>query len=215
MVYLPHHDEAPSAADVAALIAAVPLATLVTSDGITLSANHIPLLLESGPDGDRLIGHVARANDVWREGNHVGESLAVFSGSDHYVSPTWYPSKQEHHRVVPTWNYLVAHVYGELAIHDDERWTRGAVAKLTGTMERSRPDAWHMGQAPADYLVGRLADIVGVELVVSRIVGKFKVSAARDTADRQGAAAGIAAESGPSALVDAMRAVDGGRTATE
>lgn len=208
MVYLPAHDEAPSTEDVAALIAAVPLATLVTTDGNTLSANHIPFLLESGADGDRLVGHVARANDVWRERNHIGENLVVFNGADHYVSPTWYPSKQEHHQVVPTWNYLVAHVYGELVIHDDLRWTRGAVAKLTGAMERDRDDAWHMGQAPADYIAGRLEDIVGVELRITRIVGKFKVSAARSAEDRQGAADGIEAESGPSPLVDEMRAVE-------
>lgn len=208
MVYLPPHDEAVSGADVAALIAAVPLATLVTTDGTALSANHIPLLLESGAEGERLVGHVARANDVWREGNHAGESLVVFTGSHHYVSPTWYPSKEEHHQVVPTWNYLVAHVYGELIIHDDVRWTRGAVAKLTGVMERGREDAWHMGQAPADYIAGRLEDIVGIELRIARIVGKFKVSAARSAADRHGAADGMAAESGGSPLVDAMRAVD-------
>ncbi|MFC6703768.1 FMN-binding negative transcriptional regulator [Flexivirga alba] len=208
MVYLPSHDEAPSAADVAQLIAAVPLATLVTTDGKTLSANHIPFLLESGADGDRLVGHVARANDVWREGNHEGESLVVFNGADHYVSPTWYPSKQEHHQVVPTWNYLVAHVYGELVIHDDLRWTRGAVAKLTGAMEHGREDAWHMGQAPADYVSEQLDKIVGIELRISRIIGKFKVSAHRSSADRGGAADGIEADSGLSPLVDEMRAVD-------
>lgn len=208
MVYLPPHDEAPSSADVAALIAAVPLAMLVTTDGNTLTANHIPLLLERGADGDRLVGHVARANDVWREGNHAGESLAVFNGAEHYVSPTWYPSKQEHHQVVPTWNYLVAHVYGELVIHDDLRWTRGAVAKLTGTMEHGREGAWHMGQAPAGYVADQLDKIVGIELRVTRIVGKFKVSAHRSSADRGGAADGIEADSGPSQLVDAMRAVD-------
>lgn len=208
MVYLPSHDEAPSRADVAQLIAAVPLATLITTDGNALSANHIPFLLEADAGGDRLVGHVARANDVWREGNHSGESLVVFNGADHYVSPTWYPSKQEHHQVVPTWNYLVAHVYGELVIHDDLRWTRGVVAKLTGAMEQGRRDPWHMGQAPVDYLAGRLQDIVGIELRVTHIVGKFKVSAARSAEDRHGAADGIAAESGTSPLVDEMRAVD-------
>lgn len=208
MVYLPAHDEATSAADVAELIAVNPFATLITTDGTALVANHIPLLLESGAGGEKLIGHVARANDVWREGNHEGETLVVFSGAHHYVSPTWYPSKQEHHQVVPTWNYLVAHVYGELVIHDDLRWTRGAVAKLTGVMEHGRADAWHMGQAPADYVAGQLEKIVGIELRISRIVGKFKVSAHRSSADRGGAADGIETDSGPSPLVDAMRAVD-------
>ncbi|MBB2894637.1 FMN-binding negative transcriptional regulator [Flexivirga oryzae] len=208
MVYLPAHDEAPSTAEVAELISSVPFATLVTSDGKSLSANHIPFLLEVSEDGDKLIGHVARANDVWRAGQHEGETLVVFNGADHYVSPTWYPSKQEHHEVVPTWNYLVAHVYGELVVHDDLRWTRAAVAKLTQVMEGGRVDAWHMGQAPADYLRGRLGDIVGIELRISRIVGKFKVSAGRSSADRNGAADGIEAESGRSPLVDAMRAVD-------
>lgn len=207
MVYLPAHDAATSAAEIAGLIADVPLATVVTSDGNTLSANHIPLLLESGSGDDRLVGHVARANDVWREGHHEGETLVVFNGSDHYVSPSWYPSKQEHHRVVPTWNYLVAHVYGELVVHDDPRWTRGVVAKLTGAMERGRDDAWHMGQAPTDYLAEQLDKIVGVELRISRIVGKFKVSAHRSSADRGGAADGIEAEAGTTPLVVAMRGV--------
>jgi transcriptional regulator len=205
MVYLPEHDEATSADEVAQLIAAVPFATLITSDGSALSANHLPLLLETDPEGDRLIGHVARANDVWRDGKHEGETLVVFSGADHYLSPTWYPSKREHHRVVPTWNYLVAHVYGELVIHDDLRWTRGAVAKLTARMERGREAAWHMGQAPADYIDEQLGKIVGIELRIARIVGKFKVSGARSRADRDGAADGIEAESGNSPLVDAMR----------
>lgn len=208
MVYLPAHDAATEPAQMAALIRAAPLAMVVTTDGTELTANHLPLLLETGPD--RLIGHVARGNDLWRDGQHEGESLAVFSGADHYLSPSWYPSKAEHHQVVPTWNYLVAHVYGELVVHDDPRWVRGAVAKLTHAMEASRDEPWRMADAPRDYLQQRLGDIVGIELRISRIVGKFKVSAARTAADRQGAADGIEREPDSDAaapLITAMRDV--------
>lgn len=206
MVYLPEHDEA-SPQDAAVLIADRPLATLVTFGAHGLAADHVPLLLESEDGSDRLIGHVARANPLWHPGRHDGESLAVFGGADHYVSPTWYPSKGETHEVVPTWNYLVAHVYGELVVHDDPKWVRGAVAKLTTAMERGRQDPWRMAQAPADYIGGRLQDIVGIELRIARLIGKFKVSATRTPADRGGAADGIEAASGGSSLVDAMRRV--------
>lgn len=209
MVYLPAHDVAVDPGQVADLIRAVPLATLVTTNGTELAANHIPLLLEGEGDG-RLIGHVARANELWRPGQHTGETLAVFSGADHYLSPSWYPSKAEHHRVVPTWNYLVAHVYGELLVHDDVRWVRGAVAKLTKAMEAGRAEPWRMADAPGEYVDERLADIVGIELRITRIVGKFKISAARTAADREGAADGIERE--PDAeqarpLITAMRDV--------
>ena len=132
--------------------------------------------------------------------------LAVFGPVDHYVSPTWYPSKAEHHRVVPTWNYLVVHARGELVVRDDPRWVRGAVAKLTSAMEGGREVPWRMGQAPDDYLADMLANIVGITIEVESLTGKFKVSAHRSEADRLGARDGIAAESDASVtpLVDAM-----------
>ncbi|KYH42962.1 FMN-binding negative transcriptional regulator [Branchiibius sp. NY16-3462-2] len=209
MVYLPEHDAAPDAAAVIDLIRNAPLAALVTNDGQQLAADHLPLLLEGDLETGRLIGHVARANPLWRNGNHAGESLAIFGGAHHYVSPSWYPSKQQHHRVVPTWNYLIAHVYGRVVVHDDERWARGAVAKLTKAMEAQRSQPWRMSDAPASYLSERLAEVVGIEIAITHVVGKFKVSAARSAEDRLGAAENIAAETdAPAAdLVSAMRNV--------
>lgn len=210
MVYLPEHDAAPDAAAIVELMHNAPLAALVTTDGQQLAADHLPLLLEGDLETGRLIGHVARANPLWRNGRHVGESLVIFGGSEHYVSPTWYPSKEQHHQVVPTWNYLIAHVYGQVIVHDDERWVRGAVAKLTKAMEAGRLQPWRMADAPASYLSDQFGKVVSIEIPISRVVGKFKVSAARSAADRLGAADGIASEpDGPAAadLVSAMRCV--------
>ena len=212
MVYLPEHDAAPDPAAVIELLHNAPLAALVTSDGQQLAADHLPLLLEGDLESGRLIGHVARANPLWHNGRHEGESLVIFSGAQHYVSPTWYPSKEQHHRVVPTWNYLIAHVYGRVVVHDDERWVRGAVAKLTKAMEAQRPQPWRMADAPADYLTGQLGSVVGIEIAITRVVGKFKVSAARSSEDRLGAADGIEGEPDGLAatdLVTAMRDVPG------
>ncbi|PWJ26022.1 PaiB family negative transcriptional regulator [Branchiibius hedensis] len=212
MVYLPEHDAAADAGAVVELLRNAPLAALVTSDGRQLAADHVPLLLEGDVESGRLIGHVARANPLWHNGRHEGESLAIFNGAQHYVSPTWYPSKEQHHRVVPTWNYLIAHVYGEVVVHDDERWVRAAVAKLTKAMESQRPQPWRMADAPANYLTGQLGNVVGIEIAIARVVAKFKVSAARSVDDRLGAAEGIAGEPDGLAatdLVTAMRDVTG------
>ena len=106
-------------------------------------------ILSAGEHGT-LIGHVARNNDLWRDGRHDGESLAVFQSADAYISPNWYATKQETHEVVPTWNYAVVHVYGPIVVHDDEKWVRGAVGRLTKKMEALQPDPWKMADAPAE-----------------------------------------------------------------
>ena len=137
MPYNPPHDAVTDLETIAAFVAKHPLATLITHDGVTPQADMVPLLLvddDDAPTGKALIGHVARANPLWENGRHEGLTLATFGPLEHYVSPSWYPSKAEHHRVVPTWNYLVAHAWGELEVHDDPRWVRGVVAKLTGAM---------------------------------------------------------------------------------
>lgn len=206
MPYLPPHDEVRDVAVLRDFIDAHPLATLVTRDADQLDADLIPLLASEGPDGElELIGHVARNNPLWRTPTSRGPVLALFGPVDHYVSPTWYPSKAEHHRAVPTWNYLIVHARGELVVHDDPRWVRGAVARLTSRMESGREEPWRMGQAPADYLDEMLGNIVGISVKVSSLVGKFKVSAHRSPADRLGAADGIASSGGPDELVEAMR----------
>ena len=123
MPYRPDHDAVDDPAVLLDFIVRHPLATLVTHDGTAPDADLIPLLAHQGSDGLDLIGHVARANELWQR-PQVGPVLAVFGPVDHYVSPTWYPSKAEHHRVVSTWNYLVVHARGELVVHDDRAWTR-------------------------------------------------------------------------------------------
>jgi transcriptional regulator len=192
MVYLPDHFAMEDPARIAALIAANPLATLVTRGPDGLAANHIPLLLDPdrGANGT-LVGHVARNNPLWHDGWHEGESLVIFQGTDAYITPTWYASKEETHEVVPTWNYAVVHAWGPLVIHDDTQWVRGAVGRLTRAMEASRPVPWRMGQAAQPYLAEMLANIVGIELPVARLAGKWKASQNRAPADRASTIAGL------------------------
>jgi transcriptional regulator len=198
MLYLPDHFEEARPERIRELVARFPLATLVTRGDDSISANHIPLLLE--PDRGAhgvLIGHVARANDLWRPGNHEGESLAIFQSWDAYISPNWYASKAETHEVVPTWNYATVHVYGTLTIHDDEKWLRGVVGKLTRAMETAQPRPWKMADAPRAYIDTMLASIVGIKLSTTRILAKTKASQNRTDQDAEGAARGLESTGDP------------------
>lgn len=193
MVYLPDLFDASDPNEMHTIIDRFPLATVVTQGPDGLSADHIPLILEAnrGPHGT-LIGHVARKNDLWREGNHEGETLIIFHAINAYISPNWYPTKGETHKAVPTWNYAVVHAYGPLVVHEDEKWLRGACGKLTRKMEAitsARP--WKMADAPRDYIDGMLADIVGIEIPIIRMIGKTKVNQNREMVDREGATAGL------------------------
>ena len=193
-MYLPPHFEETRPELIRDLIAAHPFGTLVTfgSDGI--NANHIPFLLENRTgDDDALIGHVARNNDVWHNRDADIEALVIFQGPSAYISPNWYPAKAETHEAVPTYNYAVAHVYGDLVVHDDRRWVRGAVGKLTKAMEASQPRPWRMAEAPAAYLDCQLQNIVGIEIPIARAHGKWKVSQNRAIDDRLGAVEGLRA----------------------
>lgn len=198
-VYLPPHFEQTDVNQVADLIAAFPLATVVTLDVDGLTANHIPLQLvpQAGSHG-MLRGHVARNNAVWRSASTETDSLAIFQAADTYISPNWYPTKQDAHEVVPTWNYAVVHAYGKFVIHDDEKWLRGVIGKLTQSMEADQPKPWHMGQAPREYLSARLEEIVGVEMQITRLIAKWKVSQNRLEIDRQGAIEGLRSAGGDS-----------------
>lgn len=212
MPYLPAHDEERDPEVLGRFVAEHPLAQLVTHDGTAPDVDLVPLVLDERGGGRQLVGHVARANPLW-QGRQRGPVLAVFGPVQHYVSPTWYPSKQEHHRVVPTWDYLVVHVRGPLVVHDDQRWIRGVLARLTNHMELGREDRWRMGQAPNDYLDEMARQVVGISIPVESMVGKFKRSAHRTEADRLGAADGMELDphQPPSPeLVRAMRGVPGG-----
>jgi transcriptional regulator len=197
-MYLPTHFEETRVPVLHALIRAHPLGALVTRGAAGLEANHLPFEIdpEPAPFGT-LRGHVARANPVWREG--TGEALVIFQGPQTYVSPSWYPSKQDGGKVVPTWNYAVIHAYGVLRAIDDPAWLRAFVAKLTDRHEAARPDRWQVTDAPADYVDKLLGAIVGVELPIARLVGKWKVSQNRPAADRAGVVAGLESDGGDAA----------------
>ncbi|MFO1338535.1 MAG: FMN-binding negative transcriptional regulator [Burkholderiaceae bacterium] len=171
-----------------------PLGMLVTHGPEGLDADHLPFEFEPGADGapGRLIAHVARANPVWQRCPTGTPVMVVFRGADAYVSPNWYPGKQATHRQVPTWNYEVVHAHGTLAVHDDERFVRRVVARLTRTHEAGLPQPWKMGDAPPDYLDEMLRQIVGIEVTLGSLVGKVKASQNKAPADRAGAADGLA-----------------------
>jgi transcriptional regulator len=180
-------------------VEAVATAQLVTvgEDGLP-DATFLPVLWE----GDRLVGHVARANAHWRRIVDGSSGLAIVTGPDTYVSPSWYATKAEHGKVVPTWNYSVVHLRGRVVVHDDPEWVRGLVSRLTDRHESDRDERWHVTDAPEDYIAKNLRPIVGVELVVESVEAKAKLSQNRSDEDRAGVAAGLAADGrDPSDLV--------------
>jgi transcriptional regulator len=178
----------------AAFLASVRAADLVTMTDDGLVATFLPMLFESslGEHG-ALLGHLARKNDQWKR-PPIGEALVIVHGDDTYITPSWYPSKAEHGRVVPTWNYTTAHVYGQLVIHDDPAWVDRNVRGLTERHETGRSPSWSVDDAPAEFHAGQLRAIVGVELVISRVEAKFKMSQNRRDADIDGVVEGLAAD---------------------
>lgn len=168
-----------------------------------LAATPVPFVVDDAGGSVRM--HLARPNDVWRVAPCT--ALLIVPVSDAYVSPGWYPSKAEHGKVVPTWNYEVVHAHGELVVHDDPAWVRAQVEQLTTLNEAALPDPWHVGDAPAGYIEQLQRGIVGVELVVARWEAKRKLSQNRPDADQAGALAGMegAALRGSAAVTEAMR----------
>ena len=171
-MYIPKHFAEDDVAEMHALMRARPLATLVSHGADGLNANHIPLLLVDG----KLQGHVARANPLWQAGNVAGEVLVVFQGDNSYISPSGYATKAEHGKVVPTWNYVAVHAYGELRIVDDPQWIFAQISALTAANEAALPQPWAVTDAPADYIEKMLGAIVGIEISITRLLGKWKVS---------------------------------------
>jgi transcriptional regulator len=170
-----------------------PFASLVTVGGSGLVASHIPMVLER--EGARLgvlRGHLSRANTQWREFSASVEALAIFAGPQHYITPSWYPEKQETGRVVPTWNYVVVHAYGHLKAIEDGAWLMAHLESLVNTHEAGSPVPWKIGDAPAGYIASQVKGIVGLEMVIERLEGKWKVSQNRSEADRSGVARGLA-----------------------
>lgn len=194
MVYLPAHFVEHDPDTVYGVIEAHPLGMLITTGSTGITANPIPMVLDRGwSEHGRLLLHVARNNPVWHDHDPDGEALVVFQAVDRYITPNWYPSKQATHEAVPTWNYAMVQVRGPLIVHDDERWVRGQAGKLTKMMEADQPVPWKMADAPREYTETMLANIVGIEIPIRSIVGKFKTSQNRTDADAAGAAAGLRA----------------------
>jgi transcriptional regulator len=197
-MYIPAHFAIDAAAvgDLLTNHGAADLITL-TEDG--LLATMLPFAYEpSAGEHGALYGHVARNNDQWRK-PALGESLAIVRGPDAYVSPSWYAAKAEHGRVVPTWNYLTAHVYGQLLVHDDPGWVEDVVRRLTTKHENARlaspgqPPAWSVDDAPRKFIEGQLRAIVGLELQITRIEAKAKLSQNRPATDIAGIVEGLSA----------------------
>lgn len=214
-MYIPAHF-APDAALVDELLRNHGAADLVTVTEQGMVATMLPFVYvppEDPADGQRgsqpgsrlgwLHGHVARNNDQWKLGS-VGEALAIVRGPDAYISPGWYASTAEHGRVVPTWNYVTAHVYGRLVVHDDPVWTENLVRRLTAKHEASREYPWSVDDAPRPYIEGQLRAIVGVELEITRIEAKAKLSQNRPGADVDGVIAGLR-ERGDQESAEAVR----------
>ena len=198
-LYVPRFN-AMDADDVRPFVHAVATAQLVTvgDDGMP-DATFLPVLWE----GDRLVGHLARANAHWRRIVDGSPALAIVTGPDAYVSPSWYATKAEHGKVVPTWNYSVVHLRGSVVVHDDPSWVRSLVTRLTERHESSRDEPWAVSDAPRDYIEKNLRPIVGVEVVVETFEAKAKLSQNRSAEDRAGVARGLAADGrDPEGLVE-------------
>ena len=194
-MYLPAHFEEKRPEVLHQLVLAHPLGLLVTLADAGLQANPIPFFLDADPGGGPgvLRAHVARANPLWREARSSVEALVVFQGPQAYVSPNWYPSKAEHGKVVPTWNYVMVQARGVLRAIDDAAWVHALVSRLTTHHERPQAQPWAVTDAPTDYIETMTRAIVGIEITLTALTGKWKVSQNRSAADRNGVARGLLA----------------------
>lgn len=205
-MYIPKFNEETRPEVIHGLIKSHPLATLVTMAAGGLVASHLPMLFEAG-DGLHgagsqgiLRGHLARGNQQWREFSPEVEALAIFAGPEHYITPAWYPEKAQDGKVVPTWNYAVVHAYGSLRIVEDAAWLLAHVRALTERHEGSFAQPWSVDDAPAEYVAGLARGIVGVELPIRRIEGKWKVSQNKSKETREAVVQGLTELESPDAL---------------
>ena len=207
-MYQPAHFKVADSEKLHALMRAYPFATVVTSGEGGMAANHLPLELVDG----KLHGHVARGNEL----SHMdgAEVLVIFRGPDGYVSPNWYPSKHETGREVPTWNYAVVHVHGRLRTTQDAAWLRQLLDRLTDRHEGGQPAPWRVSDAPEDHIEKMLRAIVGLEIAIDRIEGKFKLSQNHPAANRAGVLTGLhqRAGRGDAELADLMSQEEQGRS---
>ena len=194
-MYLPAHFAETRPEPLHELIRNQPLGLLTTLSDAGLQANPMPFFLDADPAGGPgiLRAHVARANPLWRETRTDVEALVVFQGPQAYVSPGWYPSKREHGKAVPTWNYVMVQARGTLRAIDDAVWVREFVTRLTTRHEATQARPWAVTDAPPDFLDTMVRAIVGIEITLTALTGKWKVSQNRSIADRDGVAAGLRA----------------------
>ena len=194
-MYNPSHFEETRPEVLRDLMVTHPLGALVTLGSTGLDANHIPFefAVDGGPHGT-LRAHVARANPVWKDFSRDFDALVIFQGPSSYITPSWYETKKETGKVVPTYNYCTVHVHGPLIVRDDREWLRGMVTRLTQRFESARPEPWAVADAPVDFIDQQLAAIVGIEIPISRIAGKWKVSQNRPAADRAKVVDGLQAQ---------------------
>ena len=188
-MYVPKHFEQTEVEAIQALITANPLGSLVAVGPSGLGANHIPfeLVAEPNPYG-ALFGHIARANPLWREVSEGSEALVIFLGANAYISPSWYPSKKSHGKVVPTWNYVVAHAHGRIRFIDDVDWVSAHIERLTNREESGFAQPWSVRDAPSDFTEKMLGAVIGIEIAITSLDGRWKVSQNRSNPDRSGVA---------------------------
>lgn len=212
-MYIPKHNQETRLEVIDGLIRSCPLATLVTMGTSGLFATHLPMVLHrDDPEHAILRGHIARANRQWQEFSPEVEALAIFSGTEHYITPNWYPAKAETGEVVPTWNYAVVHAYGSIRIIQDPAWLLEHLNSLTDTHEASSEVPWKVSDAPADYIEAIARGIVGIELPITRLEAKWKVSQNQNEATRHSVALGLEALGTTKSLAMKTLVVEGKRS---
>lgn len=207
-MYQPPHFRIEDRAEMLALIRAHPLGMLVSGGAAGLMANPIPFLVQERPDGSvSLRAHLARPNPQWRALAEAPEALVVFQGHEHYITPSWYESKREHGKVVPTWNYMVVQVRGQAIIQDDPAFLMDQISALTAQEEGARPQPWEVTDAPEPFIKAQMRGIVGIAIEIREITGKYKLSQNRHAADHDGVMSGLAGEQDPAgpAMAETMR----------
>jgi transcriptional regulator len=212
-MYMPRHFALTDLAQITAFVDAAQSADLVTFDGAKPVSTLLPVIWDRPADAasadnyGRLVGHIAIANDQWKTAMPGAEALAIVHGQQAYISPSWYESKARHGRVVPTWNYEAVHLTGEIAFHSDAEWLRALVTRLTALHESDREHPWAVTDAPPEYIDGQLRAIVGVELTITSIEAKQKLSQNRSEQDREGVVDGLRRDAGPGpAVIGALMA---------
>jgi transcriptional regulator len=192
-MYQPEHFRVDNLKQVHALIRARPFGTLVSAGAAGLFATHLPTVLKHDGRYGLIECHLARANPHWKDLASGIEALMIFQGTEGYITPSWYPSKAEHGKVVPTWNYSVVHAYGHPEVIEDKYWLRTHVTELTAQQENGRTAPWAVSDAPDSFVEIMLRGIVGFRFAIERIEGKWKMSQNRETKDREGVARGLLA----------------------